>query len=333
MDKQVNKNNFLFNLQNLSLCGPGGHTVSLSLMGAAVTSILWPCAHGNIKNIALPSCGLEDYAGATLGPVAGRLPGASLQLGDKVLPLSANDGPNTLHGGEHNLSRQRWTLTAGGEDKLCAWAELACSMTHGLDGFPGERHFTARYTLSEDALTVEYSARTDRPTPVSMSNHTYWNLAGDFSADCYDQLLELRADGVLYNDAGHLPFALRPCVGTAFDFFAPLSLSGAMARAVPCTSPPLDSDAGQLRNAHGYNNGFALTPCAPFAARLTNLRSGLRMTMTTNQPYLVVYSGGYLPVPGCALALEAQGKPGAVTPLLEPGNVYRRFIRFSFATV
>lgn len=322
---------FVFDLQRFSLCGPHGQEVKLCLLGAAISMVAWPCPDGTLKSIALPSQSLEDYAGMTLGPVAGRLPGAVLPVGNEILRLSANDGPNTLHGGEHNLSRQLWTLIGSGNGDECAWAELVCEMPNGLDGFPGNRRFAVRYTLTHDALMLEYTAETDRPTPVSMSNHTYWNLRGDFSADCYDHLLELRADSVLYNDGAHLPFALRPCAGTAFDFSAPATLGQAMARAAHSTGQPtLERDKGQLENGRGYNNGFALTSGAPFAARLADRAGGLRLTMTTNQPYLVVYSGGFLPVPGCALALEAQSEPGTITPLLEAGQVYRRFIRFAF---
>lgn len=333
MTERSDSKDYYFDLQRLALCGPGGREVSLRLLGAAVDAVLWPRPDGGACNVALTSTSSEDYAGATLGPVAGRLHGGVLPIGGEVLPLSTNDGDNTLHGGEHNLSQQIWTLTGSGNGGEYAWAEFSCELPHGLDGFPGNRRFTARYTLSADALTVEYTAQTDCPTLVSMSNHTYWNLSGDFSIDCYDHLLELRADGVLYNDTAHLPFAIRPCVGTAFDFFAPLSLRQAMDRSVHLSPATLDSDAGQLSNACGYNNGFALTSGAPYAARLTDPQSGLRMTLTTDQPYLVVYSGGYLPVPGCALALEAQGQPGAATPLLRPDQHYRRFIKFAFDAV
>lgn len=330
MEQNHAQETFFFDSERLSLCGPHGKRVVLRLLGAAVDQVLWPDADKKIKNIALYSRNWSDYAGATLGPVANRLAGACLPVGDNVLSLSANDGANTLHGGTHGLSLRRWALTAGGGGGSAAWAELSCTLPHGLDGFPGERRFTVRYALTGDGITLQYTAETDRPTLVSMSNHTYWNLTGNFSGDCYDQLLEIGAREVLYNDAAHIPFAPRLCAGTAFDFSAPVSLREAMGRTAACALAPLDSDAGQLRNARGYNNGFTLSPAAPFAARLTNPGDGLRMTLTTDQPYLVLYSGGYLSTPGCALALEAQGRPGAVTPLLDAGRVYRRFIRFSF---
>ena len=330
MKKTHGGETFFVDFKRLSLCGPQGRRVDLRLQGAAIDRIFWPDADKSIKNLALPSMREDDYAGATLGPAAGRLAGAQLPIDGRLLSLGANDGTNTLHGGFHNLSLRQWTLAGSGNGSSAAWAELKCTLPHGLDGFPGHRRFAVRYTLTGDALTLRYTAETDRPTLISMSNHTYWNLTGDFSADCYDQLLEIRASEVLYNDAAHLPHALRPCGGTAFDFSSPVSLRAAMARAEERSSAPLYSDGGQLQNARGYNNGFSLSPGAPFAARLTAPRGGLRMTLTTDQPYLVVYSGGYLPTPGCALALEAQGKPGAVTPLLQPGKTYHRFIRFAF---
>lgn len=310
-------------LSLFSLSAPGGRHVLLSPVGAAVQAVFWPDAGGAIKNIALAAATPGDYAGVTLGPLAGRLANARYTAPDNsVVHLCANEGPNLLHGGAHGLAQRAWAVGGAGADACGAWMTFCCRLCDGDDGFPGKRYFTARYRLSKTALEVTYTAETNKSTLISMSNHTYWNLSGDFSHACDTQLLQLHAAEVLYNDTAHLPISLHSYSGTAFDFSAPVSLSAAMARCAPA-----DADALQLANARGYNNGFLLTSGAPFAAQLYDASSGRRLTLTTDQTWLVLYSGGYLPVPGCALALEAQSRPGA-GELLLPGQLYRRFIRF-----
>jgi aldose 1-epimerase len=308
------------------LCAPGGREVRLDPVGAAVAALYWPDTRGRIQNLVMPTGSPTDYAGATLGPAAGRLAGAVLPVEGKRIPLCANEGPNTLHGGAHNLSHRMWRQTACGSCREDAWMKFDCTLADGVDGFPGNRRFTACYTLTRRGLRVEYTATTDRITFVNMSNHTYWNLTGDFSADGYAQTLQIPADTVWYNDTAHLPVREAACRDTAFDFLCPVTLHTAMRR--DGRTDAARAAAAQLKNARGYNNAFVLRPDAPFAARLADLGSGRALTVITNQSSLVVYSGGFLPVPGCAVALEAQARPGSTVPLLNPGEIYRSCIFF-----
>ena len=324
----ANHSGFFFCADTFTLTGPRGQHVILNPIGATLANVVWHNSDDILHNIVLISSDDTDYAGATLAPISGRIIDGILPIAEERIQLTRNEGRNVLHGGPNNASHQRWIVEDFGKDTISAWCRMSCQLAHGLDGFPGQRYFTATYTLTDDAITVQYTAKSDRPTFINMSNHTYWNLSGDFTRNCYDHTLEITSSRVQYNDTSHIPFSICSVAETAFDFSTPITLQKAMERAI---NHGLDGDRGQLNNALGYNNGFALTPEKEFAAKLTAPDGKFSMTLTTNQPWLVMYSGGYLPVSGCALALEAQGMPTSTAPLLLPNEKYERFIRFQFS--
>ena len=163
--------------------GDGGLTVSVLALGGALQKIAISDENGQERPLALgfpypePYESLVCYAGATLAPNAGRIRGGRLCLPGVEYALVPNDGPNQLHGG--------------------ASLVLRAAQPDGLDGWPGNRAYQARYTLSDDnRLTIEYEARTDRPTYFNLSNHTYWNLSGDFTRPALGQELTVEADRV-----------------------------------------------------------------------------------------------------------------------------------------
>ena len=175
-----------------------------------------------------------------------------------------------------------------------------------------------------------------------MTNHVYWDLGGRFDGSATDQSLQIAASRVVHNDPSHLPMEIRDAE-EALDFSSPC---------VPSQKLREYGEHPQLRIGHGFNNAYVLEPslvkALGFSASLSSPLSGIRMRMTTDQPAIVLYTGGFLgndteltsppgaASPGCAIALEAQGLPdpfhlpGAEAGLLLPGETYRREIQWRF---
>lgn len=306
---------------------PGKAKVVLSPEGASICGVETPDRTGVFGNIALrrEEAGPGSYAGRTLGPTAGRIKEGRLPLGGETCFLSLNNGPHHIHGGFHSLSHRLWDTSPVTETRLGQSVTFSCHAPHGEDGYPGERDFQAVYTLyNEGALEIVYTARTDRPTYVDLSNHAYWNLSGDCRLSGLEQELTINGDAFCQNDEAHLPVALQPVEGTAMDFRKPRLLWTALR----------DGSEPQLRIGKGLNNAYRLH--SGLAAALAEPTSGRRLRLYTDQPALVAYTGGYLPSPSLGIALEAQNFPDAAhcpwaayRPLL-PGEEYRRFIRFVF---
>lgn len=333
-----------------ALTAPSGLCAVVSPLGAALQKIAVPDALGREVSLALgfpgpqPYESLSCYAGASLGPNAGRIAGGRLRVCGEEHWLRPNEGANQLHGGAHNLSAQLWRIEELSCRDRTASILLSAAQPHGLDGWPGERVYTCRYTLSGDGvLTAEYTARSDRPTYFNLSNHSYWNLSGDFSRPALDQTLTVEADQVCVNRADHLPAALLPVEGTAFDLRRGRTVGGAL------RSARTRAELEQFAAARGFNHAYLLNggPGLKRACALRDPRGGRELELWTDAPGVVVYSGGFLPaglevngggrsVPSCAIALEAQDLPdcsrlypSAFRPAL-PGEVWRRVIQFRF---
>lgn len=333
-----------------TLSSPSGLRAVISPLGAALQKLAVPDALGREVSLALgfptprPYEDLACYAGATLGPNAGRIAGGRLRVCGEAVWLRTNEGANQLHGGAHNLSAQLWRVEGLSCRAGTASLLLSASQPHGLDGWPGNRSYRVRYTLSdEDCLTIEYEAQTDRPTYFNLSNHSYWNLSGDFSRSALDQELTVNGSQVCVNSEVHLPTALLSVEGTAFDLRRGRALNGALRAA---RTP---AELEQFTAARGFNHAYLLDgePGLKRACTLRDPGSGRALELYTDAPGVVVYSGGFLPqglevnggghsVPSCAVALEAQDLPdcsrllpSAFRPTL-PGEIWRRVIQFRF---
>lgn len=322
--------------------------IGLMAAGASVAFVYTPDKKGTIKNIALSLQNCADYyvsdtyAGATIGPVAGRIRNGILPILGKVYDLPKNDAGNTLHSGSENLGHTLWRV----QDTFCnsnqAGVIFTQHLSHGQNGFPGERDISVCYTLScDNTLKIQYTATTDKNTWINLTNHTYWNLTGDFTKPADRQILQISADKVYYNNSAHLPVSLEDVKGTPFDFETPRPVAAAM------QSNPSHK---QLVNASGYNNAYLLREDCESAAVMYDPVSGRRITMTTDYPSLVFYSGGYLInagytmdhqkiAAGSAYALEAQYLPdaphlqGGEAPFLKKREIYRKTIGFHFDVI
>lgn len=337
-----------------------GMTVSVTALGAAIQRVSLRDESGREQAVAL---GFEDmvpyescicYAGATLGPNAGRIGDALLPVGSRIYRLSKNDGKNQLHGGAMNLSSQLWQVVSDASGLESASILLSANQPDGLDGYPGNRTYYARYTLEDtNWLTVEYTAATDSPTYINMSNHTYWNLSGDFSASGLEQEIQIFSNSVCINNKDHVPTDIIPAADTAFDFRSP----GQLLSQIRSAKSPVCKE--QLSIGQGYNNAYILNKNQTFrplrfARRpvelkktciLRDKKTGRTLKMMTDAPALVLYSGGFLPrgmalqgnassFPSCAVALEAQDIPDVMHLLPDnyrlttPDHPFYRIIRY-----
>lgn len=327
----------------------GQIAVSLSSYGAAITGIQ---DHDNnlILSFGSPSGYRRNplYAGATLAPNAGRISDGRLSLPQGTVPLSKNDGRHQLHGGFSNLSFSNWAVTGTEESPSDCTVTFSCRLDDGIDGYPGNRHFLARYTLTRsNTLTIRYDASSDRPTYINMANHAYFNLSGQFDTSVLRHQLQIAASRYTLLRPDHIPCAIESCAGSPFDFSQPCTL-GKQAKKYPCHP--------QLEIGHGYNHGFLLdSPCdfsktdddARPNLTLTEPMSGRKLAVYTDAPCIVLYSGGFIgdacileggvrSSDSCAVAIECQDIPD--TPNLVPGQMklttpeqpFRRTILYKF---
>lgn len=311
------------------LVSPTGTAASVTDQGAALCALSAPDNKGRFVNVALPPTGTDDpsYAGATLAPYAGRIRNSVIHILGQRYSVTSNENAHQLHGGPHNLAHRLWRVDSRSEGE--GWRQLCfvASLPDGADGFPGFRAFRTTYRLwDDDRLELTLEAKSDRPALINLSHHAYWNLSGDLTRSVDDHLLSVNADKVYLNDEAHLPIDVCCCAQPPFDFgkLRPLMR-------------PQEANHAQLTIANGFNHAFQLRGGSEPAARLIDPASGRRLRLYTDQPCLVVYAGGYLSVPRCAVALEAQGHPLAPfappPALVTPEAPYRRRICYAFDTV
>ncbi len=336
-------------VERVTLRGAGGFEARIITYGAALQALLVPDAKGALADIVLghdDAGGYEarrDFYGATIGRFANRIAGAAFELDGDRIALPANDGANTLHGGPGGFDRALWSVETI-EDGEAPAVTLRHVSPDGESGFPGSLDARVSFRLSAPGeLTISYEAVTDRPTVVSLTNHSFFNLDG-FAAggDILDHILTLAADSFLSTNAEAIPLPEppRPVAGTPFNFRSGAAI-GARIR----------EDDAQLRAGRGYDHNFCLGISAQprLAARVEATSSGRVMELLTNQPGLQFYSGNFLDgaAPGKygrlhrqsdAFCLEPQAWPDAPnrrdfpSARLDPGETYRHVSIYRFST-
>jgi aldose 1-epimerase len=329
----------------------GGMTVRVLTYGGIVQTLEVPDAAGNVQNVVL---GFDDlagyvqhnnpgpYFGALIGRYANRIAGGTFALDGRTYQLPLNDGPNTLHGGPQGFDRQVWKATPVGNEDVAA-VQLELVSLDGDQGFRGTLTTTVTYTLEADSsLAIHYEATTDAPTVVNLTNHTYWNLAGEGSGNVYDQQLQIDASGYTPVDKTLIPTGeIAPVAGTPFDFRNPTAIGDR-----------IRENDQQLLFAQGYDHNWALDrtdngaregsdsqDALEQAAVLHDPRSGRTLTVSTTEPGLQFYSGnfldgtlvgtgGHIYRQSDGLALETQhfpdspNEPTFPSTVLRPGEVY-----------
>ncbi|HET6469509.1 MAG TPA: aldose epimerase family protein [Geminicoccaceae bacterium] len=326
----------------------GGLEVEILTYGGIVAAFRAPDRHGRLADVVLGLPSLDGYLarhpyfGAITGRYANRIAGARFSLDGVEHQLAQNDGANALHGGRQGFDKQVWRARPT-NDADVAGVALAHVSAHGEEGYPGELAVEVAYRLDADgSLRIDYSATTDRPTVLNLTNHSYFNLAGESSGDVMGHELMLVADAFTPTDAGSIPTGeIRAVAGTPFDFREPVPI-GARIR---------EPDE-QILHGRGYDHNFVLRKTAPgaleLAARVREPSSGRVLEVLTSEPGLQFYSGnrldGTLVGSGgrtyrqsAGFCLETQhfpdspNRPEFPSTVLRPGETFRSTTVFRFA--
>ena len=327
-----------------SLTNANGMQVRILAYGAVVQSLTAPDRRGDHADVVLGYDSIDAYAGgqaylgAIVGRYANRIGGARFELDGNRYSLPANDGPNTLHGGFRGFDKVVWTMKP---DPAGRSVRLTYVSPEGEQGFPGDVTIRVTYTLTDqDELRIDYDATTDRATPLNLSNHAYFNLAGHGAGDILGHELELLADAYTPVDSNLIPTGeLRDVTGTPFDFRTPTAIGARV-----------DDDDQQLAFGHGYDHNFVLRKSGgglELAARVFEPGSGRVLEVLTTEPGVQFYSGNHLH--GIAgkhgacydrrggLCLETQhfpdspNRPGFPDTILRPGETYASTTVYRFA--
>ena len=324
----------------LTIKNSAGMAVILSNFGARLVGILAPDREGKLADVCLGFDTLKDYQtrsgylGATIGRWGNRIAGASFALNGKTYPLYANNGKNTLHGGKDGFDQKIWDHEQSGDSQV-AFAYVSPDME---EGFPGTLTTKVTFTLGEDGkLSIAYEASSDKDTVVNLTNHAYFNLAGQGTVR--DHLLQVHAEAVTATTEDLIPTGeLMKVDGTPYDLRAPKKLGGQLD--MLGVSPMFDS-------AQGYDINYVLNDEGMReAAVLSHPQSGRVMRVWTDQPGIQVYSGqglsgaakgGAVYQPYSGIALETQHHPDSVhhthfpSTLLKAGDVFRSETIYGFS--
>ncbi len=331
-------------ITRLDLAAPDGSGVSLCDLGAAVLEVRVPDREGRVANVVLGHRDLAGYLvnapyfGVVVGRCANRIGGAAFELDGHTYRLSPNEGPNQLHGGPGGFHARVWEIAATEAGPERASVSLRRVSGNGDQGYPGrlEAWVTIVWTAGH-ALEFAFEARCDAPTVVNLAHHGYWNLAGEGSGTVDGHHLSVHADAFLPVGEGMLPTGeLRPVAGTPYDLRRERRLAEV-----------LRADDAQVAGAQGVDHCFVLDRAGAGddelveAARLRDPVSGRTLRLSTTEPGVQVYAGGYLDGSlvgrsgrryrqGDGIALEPQRFPDAVhhphfpSVVLRPGEVYRQ---------
>jgi aldose 1-epimerase len=330
-----------------TLANAAGMEVAFLNLGGIICAVKVPDRHGVVADVTPGYDRLSDYLtdtryfGAIIGRYANRIARGRFVLDDARYQLSTNDGPNHLHGGPGGFHRAIWTVDPFANG-CGVGAVLSRTSPAGEEGFPGTLDVRVTYTLTdENELCFDYAATTDHATPVNLTQHSYFNLAGHASGDILDHELTVNASSYLPVDAEIIPTGeIRLVQGTHFDFRTPRAIRA-------------DVDALGEHPFDGYDHSFVLDATAPGVvrpvARLYEPRAGRSLEIETTEPGLQLYSGsqigrglngkdGWHYGPNSALALETQHFPNSPnegrfpSTILRPGSEYRSRTIYRFAT-
>jgi aldose 1-epimerase len=324
-----------------------GMEAEIMSYGGILTSLQVPDRIGKFANVVLGYGSFEEYLaddasfGALIGRYANRIAGGRFSLDGMNYPLTLNRPPNTLHGGRTGFSKVVWQSEAESINDAPALA-LRYVSANGEEGFPGTLDVRVRYTLTDDdALRIDYLASTDKPTVLNLTNHAYFNLAGEGSGDVYDHEIMIAADAFTPVDGALIPTGeIRPVAGTPFDL-RDLTIIGERIRA----------DHPQILLGCGFDHNFVLRGEADDVPRLAAVvcerGSGRRMEVSTTEPGVQFYSGNFLngrhrgasgrPYrQGDGLCLETQHFPNSPnqsnfpSTILRPGQSFRSRTEYRF---
>lgn len=274
------------------LKGSDGFEVKITDFGGRIVSILAPDKNGKLADVALGFNSLDGYLkenpffGALVGRYGNRIAKGEFTLEGKKYTLAKNNGPNALHGGLKGFDKVLWTSKF---DQASNTLHLTYVSKDGEEGYPGTLTADVTYSVTPaNELKIEYKATTDKPTVVNLTNHNYFNLAGESSGDILGHVLELNADKFTPVDKTLIPTGeLKSVEGTPFDF----------RKAQPIGARIGASDE-QIQFGGGYDHNYVLNGESgkePRAfAKVTDPLSGRILEASTDQPGVQFYTGNFL---------------------------------------
>jgi aldose 1-epimerase len=340
-------------VEEYTLTNASGMEVKIITWGGTITSVKVPDRDGNFENVTLGWPDLDTYTAKEGGPYFGNITGRyanRIRRGTFVIDgeayfLAQNNGPNALHGGIKGFDKVVWAAEEVPSDEGLA-VQFSYLSPDGEEGYPGNLDTKVTYTLTDDnQILMDYVATTDKTTVINLTNHAYWNLAGDGAGTIDDHVLFIDADRYTPVDPTLIPTGeLAPVADTPFDFTTPTAI-GERNR----------SDHEQIVVGRGYDHNWVLNRPSfddttwMLAARLSEPTSGRVLEVWTEEPGIQFYAGNFLDGTeygaagrayrqGDGLALETQIFPdspnqeGFPNALLAPGETYETRTSYKFST-
>jgi aldose 1-epimerase len=331
-----------------TLTNKNGMVVRFTDYGGLITEISTPDRRGKRANVALGFRSAGEYEarngaygfGSPIGRYANRIGGARFTLDGKTYNFTPNAGPNLLHGGPPGYNVRHWRV-AMKPFGINHGAVLSLTSPDGDQGFPGTLRVRMTYTLTErDELRIDYRATTTKPTVLNLTNHTYFNLAGEGNGDVGGHVIEIRAASLAETDRTALPTGRILGVYGPFDLRSPRVMRDGI-------------DALRAMRQGGYDTPYVLAnaprPTPEFVARVTEPTSGRMMEVYTTEPSMQFFTGNHLSgvdkgpsgkpyVRYGGFALETQHLPDSPnhpdfpTTVLRPGQVFRSTTIYKFVT-
>jgi aldose 1-epimerase len=336
-------------IEMVTLKNSHGMEVQAISYGAIITSIKVPDRAGKIADVVLGFDSPDQYwheptppyFGAVVGRYGNRIAKGKFALDGKTYSLAINNPPNSLHGGNKGFDKQVWDVTTK-ETPAGSSATFSRTSPDGEEGFPGTLQARVTYTLTEkNELIVDYHATTDKATPINLTQHSYFNLAGEGSGTILDHVLTIDADRYTPVSDSLIPIGeLAPVQGTPFDFRKPTAIGSR-----------IDQADAQLKNGKGYDHNWVLTRKATglqHAVTLADPKSGRTLDISTTEPGVQFYTGNFLDgtIKGkgghvyalrSGLCLETQHFPDSPnqknfpSTILQPGKTYESRTVFTFS--
>jgi len=336
-------------VQLFTLKNKNGIEVSITNYGGIITSLKTFDGKGLLADVALGFDTLERYLqphpyfGAIIGRYGNRIGKARFTLDGVTYTLAKNNGENSLHGGNQGFDKKLWKARAE-QGPSAQTLVLEYTSPDGEEGYPGTLRTEVRYTLSDDdSLRIGYRATTDKKTVVNLTNHTYFNLAGQGNGDILNHEIEIRASRFTPVDAGLIPTGeLRSVEGTPFDFRKPHRIG-----------ERIEARDEQIKLGGGYDHNFVLDRQGDglsMAARVVEPSTGRALEVWTTEPAMQFYTGNFLDgtITGkggkvyprrSGFCLETQhypdspNQPAFPSTVLEPGQEYRSATVWKFLSV
>jgi aldose 1-epimerase len=323
--------------------------VYITNYGGRIVSLLTPDKMGEMGDVVLGFKSIADYQkantpyhGCLIGRYGNRIALGKFELNGKIYELPINNNENHLHGGPEGFHNQVWKVVSANENSIV----MTYLSKNGEMGYPGNLRVEVTYAINDkNELSISYKATTDKATPVNLTNHAFFNLAGEAKGSINDHLLMINADHFIPVDQGLIPLGeIRSVAGTPFDFRSTKTIGRDLNQQVSDT---------QLTHGGGYDHNFVLKKESPgtmsLAARVIDPKSGRQMEIFTQEPGIQFYGGNFMDGSDvgkygtkfdyrASFALETQHFPDSPnqttfpSTILKPGETYQTKSIYKFST-